>query len=564
MDYVIFSSVYKDFRDAILDNIPDMSAMSKRVSAAIPPICNILNIGYIKIKLIAPSSIIARHGLNQERIIYEDPNGFESMPIIQTYRTGENGMATIEIRAKKSHKFTPPEQQAVKLISDDMFIILGRSRLMSAIHYASQTDTMTGAPNTAQLVHHSIELKAKNKLQNFSGLFLNLKNYKYINQSKTPAVGDMGITSFTRSVMAMCHDDEMIARLGGDNFFVLVKKENRDTFVKALSSMNVTVTVPHGPAIPLTIQSRIGVYDIQPQDSMNEIMHCSSVALNETRLHPGNDVVYFTKKMLEDAYHEKEISSLFHEALGRKEYIVYYQPKVSVKDQKLCGCEALVRWMRNGQIIPPSEFLPILEKETSICLLDFYVFRKVCEDIRSWIDAGIEPVRVSSNFSRHHLGNPNLTEDILAIMKEYRIDSKYIEIELTETSNFEDKVAMQKFVNGLRQHGITVSIDDFGTGYSTFAAIKDLNVNVIKLDKSLLDHIGDEKYHDEVVIKNMVNMINELHLEVVAEGVENSKQLDFLQNAKCSIIQGFIFDKPLSKEDFEKRLSNKITYTHIS
>lgn len=564
MDYVIFSSVYKDFRDAILDNIPDMTAMSKRVSAAIPPICNILNIGFIKIKLIAPSSIIARNGLNQERVMYEDPNGFESMPIIQTYRTGENGMATIEIRAKKSHKFTPPELQAAKLISDDIFIILGRSRLMSAIHYASQTDTMTGAPNTAQLVHHSIELKAKNKLQNFSGLFLNLKNYKYINQSKSPAIGDMGITSFTRSVMAMCHDDEMIARLGGDNFFVLVKKENRDIFVKALSSMNVSVTVPNGPTIPLTIQSRIGVYDIQPQDSMNEIMHCSSVALNESRLHPGNDIVYFTKKMLEDAYHEKEISSLFREALRRKEFIIFYQPKVSVKDQKLCGCEALVRWNRNGQIIPPNEFLPILEKETSICQLDFYVFRKVCEDLRSWIDAGINPVRVSSNFSRHHLGNPNLTEDILAIMKEYQIESKYIEIELTETSNFEDKVAMQKFVNGLRQHGITVSIDDFGTGYSTFAAIKDLNVNVIKLDKSLLDHIGDEKYHDEVVIKNMVNMINELHLEVVAEGVENSKQLDFLQNAKCSIIQGFIFDKPLTKEDFEKRLSNKVTYTHIS
>ena len=564
MDYVIFSSVYKDFRDAILDNIPDMTAMSKRVSAAIPPICNILNIGFIKIKLIAPSSIIARNGLNQERVMYEDPNGFESMPIIQTYRTGENGMATIEIRAKKSHKFTPPELQAAKLISDDIFIILGRSRLMSAIHYASQTDTMTGAPNTAQLVHHSIELKAKNKLQNFSGLFLNLKNYKYINQSKSPAIGDMGITCFTRSVMAMCHDDEMIARLGGDNFFVLVKKENRDIFVKALSSMNVSVTVPHGPTIPLTIQSRIGVYDIQPQDSMNEIMHCSSVALNESRLHPGNDIVYFTKKMLEDAYHEKEISSLFREALRRKEFIVYYQPKVSVKDQKLCGCEALVRWNRNGQVIPPSEFLPILEKEASICLLDFYVFRKVCEDIRYWLDAGIEPVRVSSNFSRHHLGNPHLTEDILAIMKEYNIDSKFIEIELTESSNFEDKIAMQKFVNGLRQHGISVSIDDFGTGYSTFAAIKDLNVNVIKLDKSLLDHIGDEKYHDEVVIKNMVNMINELHLEVVAEGVENSKQLDFLQNAKCSIIQGFLFDKPLTKEDFEKRLSNEVTYTHIS
>ena len=149
-------------------------------------------------------------------------------------------------------------------------------------------------------------------------------------------------------------------------------------------------------------------------------------------------------------------------------------------------------------------------------------------------------------------------------MKEYRIDSRYIEIEITESSNYEDKVAMQKFVDDLRQNGISVSIDDFGTGYSTFTAIKDLNVNVIKLDKSLLDHIGDESHHDEVVIKNMVNMINELNLEVVAEGVENTKQLDFLQNAKCPIIQGFIFDKPLSKEEFEKRLSNKVTYNHIS
>lgn len=563
MEYVIFSSVYKDFRDAILENIPDILVMMKRISTAIPPICNILNMGYIKLKLVAPSSIIAKNGLTGEKVIYEDSNGYESVPLIQTYRTGENGMVTIEIRAKKSHRFTPPELQAVKLICDDLFIILGRSRLMSAVHYASLTDTMTGAPNTAKLIHHSIELKSKNKLQNFSGLFINLKNYKYINQSKTSAVGDMGITTFTHIVMAMCHDDEMIARLGGDNFFILVKKENRDMFIRTLTSMKITIPVPNAQPIPLTIQSRIGVYDIQPNDTINEIIHCSSVALNECRIHPGNDVVYFTKRMLENAFHEKEVSSLFQESLRHKEFIVFYQPKISVKEQKLCGCEALVRWNRNGQIIPPSDFLPILEKEASICQLDFYVFRKVCEDIRSWLDAGYEPVRVSSNFSKHHLSNPHLVEDILYIMKEYKIDSKYIEIELTEASDFEDKVAMQKFVNGLRQNKISVSIDDFGTGYSTFAAIKDLDINVIKLDKSLLDHIGDEKHHDEVVIKNMVNMINELNLEVVAEGVENSKQLDFLQNAKCSIIQGFIFDKPLSKKDFEKRLSNKITYARI-
>ena len=559
MEYVIFSSVYKEFRDGILDNIPDILAMSKRIATAVPPICNILNIGYIKLKLIAPSSIIAKNGMNDEKMIFEDPSGYELVPMIQTYRTGENGMVTIEIRAKKGHKFTNSEVQAVKLICDDMFIILGRSRLMSAVHYASQTDTMTGIPNLPHLIQHGIDLRAKQKLQNFNGFFINLKNYKYVNQAKGPAVGDKGIITFARTVTIMCHDEEMLARLGGDNFFALIKKENTDEFIKQLSPLQIPIPVD-GNILPLTIHCRLGIYDIKPADTMNEAMHAASIALNEAKTHPGNDIVYFSKPMLETLSHEKEISSIFNDALKRREFIVYYQPKVSLGNTTLCGCEALVRWNRNGRIVSPGEFLPILEKEASVCQLDFYVFRKVCEDIRSWLNAGYTPVRVSSNFSRLHLRNPRLAQDILDIMKEYNIDSKYIEIELTEASDFEDKVAMQKFVNELRQNGISVSIDDFGTGYSTFNALKDLNVNVIKLDKSLLDHIGESKHHDEVVVKNMVNMINELNLEVVAEGVENNKQLDFLNNAKCSTVQGFIYDKPLTKEDFEARLSHKITY----
>ncbi len=558
MDFIIFSNEYKHFRDAILDNIPDINGMTKRISSAIPPICRILNVGFIRVKLVAPSSIIDKKGIIGEKIIYEDPNGYEYAPLIQTYRTGENGIVTIEVRAVKNRKFINNEIQAVKLICDDLFIFLGRTRLMSAIHHASQTDAMTGAPNLPQLIQLGIGLKASKKLQNYTGLFINLKNYKYINQSKGPAIGDKGIIAFANTVMAMCHDDEKMARLGGDNFFILVKRENKEKFIQRLSPLQITIPFPQGQPISLNIHCRIGVYDVQPTDTMNEVMHCASIALDEARRHPGNDVVYFAKPMLDTVSHEKEISSLFHEALKRQEFVVYYQPKVSVDDKTLCGCEALVRWNRNGHIVTPGDFLPILEKEASVCQLDFYVFHKVCSDIRSWIDSGIEPVRVSSNFSRLHLSNKNLAEDILKIMKEFDIDSKYIEIELTEASDYEDKVAMQKFVNQLRQNDISVSIDDFGTGYSTFNALKDLNVNIIKLDKSLLDNIGDSKHHDEVVIKNMVNMINELNLEVVAEGVENSKQLDFLQNAKCSTVQGFIYDKPLTKEEFELRLSNKM------
>jgi diguanylate cyclase (GGDEF)-like protein len=222
---------------------------------------------------------------------------------------------------------------------------------------------MTGAPNTAKLVHHSIELKSKNKLQNFSGIFINLKNYKYINQSKSPAIGDKGITIFTHTVMAMCHDDEMIARLGGDNFFVLVKKENRDEFIKKLTSVNINVPVPQSQPIPLTLQSRMGIYDIQPNDSMNEIMHCSSVALNESRVHPGNDIVYFSKRMLETVYHEKEISSLFREALRRKEFIVYSSPKFPSRIKSFVVAKRLCVGIATVKLSRPLNFCRFSKKK---------------------------------------------------------------------------------------------------------------------------------------------------------------------------------------------------------
>ena len=306
MDFIIFSNEYKHFRDAILDNIPDINGMTKRISAAIPPICHILNIGFIRVKLVAPSSIIDKRGTNGEKIIYEDPNGYEYAPLIQTYRTGENGIVTIEVRALKNHKFQNNEIQATKLICDDLFIFLGRTRLMSAIHYASQTDTMTGAPNLPQLIQHGIALKSAKKLQNFTGLFINLKNYKYVNQSKGPAIGDKGIITFANTVMAMCHDDEKMARLGGDNFFILAKRENKEKYIQYLSPLQITIPFPQGLPISLAIHCRIGVYDVQPTDTINEVMHCASIALDEARQHPGNDVVYFAKPMLETVSHEKE------------------------------------------------------------------------------------------------------------------------------------------------------------------------------------------------------------------------------------------------------------------
>lgn len=561
MSFVICSKEYKAFRDSLPQETADTLQILQDISKAIPPLANLLNIARFSIKMQAPASPMDRNGVNGEKVIFDVPGEAAYEPYIKQLRTGEKGLATFTVHPKKDHQFTDEEFMGIDLLINDIFLIAGRSRVISMIRSASMTDTMTGVANMAKLVQQGIELKSRHLLHNFCGLFLNLKNYKYINQSRGSSAGDMGIIQYAQAASKFLDNEEIFARLGGDNFFALVKKEKTEEFIKIFGDKEITIGQPQGQPFHFRVQSRMGIYSITESDSMTEVIQCSGIALNIAKKNSGVDIVNFTQQMLSHALHEKEISALFHEALKNKEFIVYYQPKVSIHNHQLHGCEALVRWNRNGYIVPPGEFLPVLEKEATICQLDFYVFKTICQDIRRWLDNGLTPVRVSSNFSKLHLTNPNLADNIIEIMESFNVDSKYIEIEITEVSDFEDKVAMQKFVNKLRQRGISVSIDDFGTGYSTLNVLKDLNVNVIKLDKSLLDHVGENQKHDEIVVKNMVSMMNELNLEVVAEGVENSKQLDFLRGISCSLIQGFIYDKPLPKDEFEKRLQNKDSYT---
>lgn len=269
--------------------------------------------------------------------------------------------------------------------------------------------------------------------------------------------------------------------------------------------------------------------------------------------------------MVKQIMMEKEITTIFPKALRDMEFKVFYQPKVNLEDNRICGAEALVRWLKDGAIIPPNEFIPVLEREGKICSIDFYVLECVCKNIREWLDKGIEVVRISVNFSKLNLYNRHLTEEILSIMNKYGVENKYIEIELTEMSGYEDYEALCVFVDNMKKCGIKTSIDDFGTGYSSFNLIKDLNTDIIKLDRSFLINIdkGNRQHSrtDEIVIKNIVNMVNELDMEVIAEGVENVEQAEFLKKINCLKVQGFLFDKPLPIEEFEEVLCSKKVYS---
>jgi EAL domain-containing protein (putative c-di-GMP-specific phosphodiesterase class I) len=249
----------------------------------------------------------------------------------------------------------------------------------------------------------------------------------------------------------------------------------------------------------------------------------------------------------------------FPEALRKEEFFSVYQPKYNIKTGKIIGAEALCRWRHNGELVLPGDFIPALEETNDICKLDFSMLANVCRDIRRWLDEGRQIVRISVNLSRKHMMNPNLLEDVVKIVDEFRVPHRYLEFECTETTTDVEFGVLQQIVNGLRKMGFSMAVDDYGVGYSSLNLLRNIPWNVVKIDRSLLPENADGINNSKliVVLKHVVGMLQEIGMECVVEGVETEYQLDLLRKMDCDVVQGFYFDRPLMVEDFEKRMQTR-------
>lgn len=425
-------------------------------------------------------------------------------------------------------------------------------------------DPLTEILNTTGFMKAGTILCDQNEHTAYTGLFVNIKGFRYINQRFGFTQGNEVMRKYVQRVQQLLQPDELFARLGCDNYALLIHNERIDSLLDSFLSVRVHVQLEDF-VNTFDLSSRIGLYAIRPEDTMNDVINRITVAglLAKSSLH--HNIIWFRESMMARYIHDKEIADSFASAIENNEFSVYYQPKVSLEGQVLCGCEALARWDRVDEIIYPSEFVPILEHEGTICLLDFYVLEQVCRDLRRWLDMGIEPVRISTNFSKIHLHNKNLAKDILKILAAYEVDTRYIEIELTETCGYEDFDCLSAFVDTMKANGVHTSIDDFGTGYSSLTLLKDLNVDTIKLDKSFLNQSPNSSNNksNEIVIKTVINMAADLDMHVVCEGVESIEQASILKSLHCPAVQGFLFDEPLSNREFEERLKSNRIYNKL-
>ncbi len=526
------------------------------IAKAFAPVAEKYKIGQLRCLFSVEPSVSTRGGEKRQDILFRADGEVNRDPACFTvYRTGEKGMATFALyRLAGEPEFTEEEKQNLKPFLDIVFMHCGRCRLIGTVKRMGATDFLTGLPNTIGFLGYAQELVRTGELVQYNGLFFNLSHFSLINKRFGVKETDRIICRYTEKLKEFLADGECVARLGGDNFVALIKKPRIYEFLDYISDVKTYGTLGD-LEYTVVVSATAGVCEIGEniRDGGQLIDDCA-VALHTARHIEKKPYVFCSEKIKERIYTEKKCVTDFDRAMKRCEFKAYYQPKVHTDDYTLVGAEALVRWECEDRTIYPGEFVPIYERNGMICQLDFFVFEQVCKDIRDWIDRGMEPVRISMNFSRKHLSNPNLPDDIMRVLEKYNVDSKYIEIELTETVDEEETEKIVSFMKEMKKRNVSMSVDDFGTGYSSLNLLRSFPVDVLKIDKSFID---TQEENDRIVLSNIIHMANQLHMNVIAEGVETVAQMEFLRQMNCKVVQGYLFDRPIQRELFEQRLLNR-------
>ena len=546
-----------------LQQLPD--ADTEQISEAMAELCGILRLG--KVEAVMYENEISEHlGIFESACFYDSGDARKRSDISKRISSIDETITLYNIHSiNGAAAWTEEEQNRINILIAILSTFSEKSRLVKLTHHMTYHESDFNMYNLKQFMKIAQMLCRSGQIDQFAVIRFNLKHFSAVNQYIGRKLGTVVMKKFVDLVDEILTDEnELVCRIGGDNFLTLVKNEKLYHVLDILCGANIDYDDTQNESVFIT--ATMGIYIIKnigstilPTDIMDRVSMAAQIAKNS----PNTDIVYFDDSLFARVKHNNEISASFPKALEDKEFLVYYQPKVNVDGRHVAGAEALCRWKHNGRLVSPGEFIPVLEQGRDICKLDFYMLDAVCSDIRRWLDSGMNVVRISVNLSRLHLSNTHtdLLEHIVGIVDRHRVPHKYIEIELTETTTDVEFKDLKNIIGGLQRSGFSTSVDDFGIGYSSLNLIKELPWNVLKLDKSLLPDKDDENPVQKGIMFNyIVAMAQEMGLECISEGVETKEQVQLLADNKCNLAQGFYFDRPLPVEEFEIRLDKNYIY----
>lgn len=423
----------------------------------------------------------------------------------------------------------------------------------------TDVDPLTGGRSRHKFLEDARKLLKKNGAKNWAIVLFDIDKFKYVNDRLGYEEGNRMLERLHKTISDHLDNDEISARLSDDNFAMMIKTGTEAELSTRINSIFTEFERRNGLFVKYPVIFSAGVYrmnqfireDHRSDVDINAALDRCKIAKSTLKGTHFSSIAFYDGSVRDKALREKDYENMMPAALERHEFQCYLQPKYGLRSRNIEGAEALIRWnSKDFGFISPGEFIPIAEKNGFVVELDFFILEEVCRTMRHWINQGKKPVVVSVNQSRLHLNYDDYIWRLREIVDKYDIPYEYIELELTESVFTENAEKLLKIMHKLHEIGFKLSLDDFGSGYSSLNMLKDMPVDVVKIDKEFFsDTMNTSK--GRAVISTVVDLAKNLDMDVISEGVETKEQVEFLTEIHCAMVQGYYFAKPMPISDFE-------------
>ncbi|EDP75523.1 EAL domain-containing protein [Hydrogenivirga sp. 128-5-R1-1] len=497
----------------------------------------------------------------KEETLHEEGE-FGSMEVSACIPIGEfDGKHHYIVVAKYGDEaFTEDEAELLREIAHDVSFGIRKVSSEERISYLTLNDPLTGLPNRTNFINRLNEAlsRAKAHGDEVGLLLIDIDHFKELNEALGHTVGDEVLKEVARRIREVVRSSDFLARVGGDEFGVIVNSEEArnaiDKLIKRILKQFSKPIPVNGHSVFITLSFGGSIF---PQDVDNsEILFSNAMAsVEKAKELGGNRLVMFSRGVSKATEEKIKVRTNLRYALERGEFRLFYQPKVDLKTGTVVGAEALLRWLRTGEVVPPGKFIPILEEGELIHRVGEWVIEEALKQSERWKEAGLS-VPIAVNLSPLQLKVPSFAEQFLTTIETCDCDFCNIEIEITESAVMEDVALSVELIKALKEKGIKTYIDDFGTGHSSLAYLKKLPVHGLKIDMEFIRDIPEDK-EDLEIVKASVLLAHTFGMIAVAEGVEKEEQRKVLRELGCDQAQGYLFLPPVPPEEFERYLEDK-------
>ncbi len=509
-------------------------------------------------------------GLSEERvfqIINEDSGLKVESPIEQSLRSGDIvGLANHTVLINKQGSTIAIEDSAAPIRDRDETIIGAvlvfhdvsyKRNLMKELTHQAQHDALTGLPNR-YLFNEHLKLalaRAKRKQSKLAVIFLDLDRFKLINDTMGHNMGDRLLYHVAERVRRSLREGDTIARQGGDEFLILLPEIVDDLEAASVAERILGVFAQpimlDGNEIYLSTSIGISLYPDDGTD-LETLVKQADIAMYYAKEKGRNNYQFFTNGLNIKANKRLSTENSLRKAIARDELVLHYQPQIDFENGSIVGLEALIRWNSIEQgIVSPAAFIPIAEETGLIVPIGEWVLRTACEQNKSWQEKGYPPVRITVNISAWQFREPNFIKLVAKILEESGLEPKWLELEITESIAMDNGKTSLQMLNRVKELGVRIAIDDFGTGFSSLNYLRHMPIDTLKIDQCFVQDIGSGENGNEVVTA-IINLAKNLHLKVIAEGVETNTQRSFLKEKSCDEMQGFLYSKAVPSLEIER------------